>query len=122
MPTENLPNSLSSKTLPITTKQPLRKMARLSSLHHRRIIFFSSLAFRKVSAMRTSSGRPSESKETNARGAEGTIEFVRFFPHQVPQLELGMTGMLLDMPAFGSTEFEVKRGNTSQYTNVLYFT
>lgn len=38
------------------------------------------------------------------------VEFIRFFPYQLPKIDPGMTGMLLDAPSIGPSEFEVKRG------------
>lgn len=52
-------------------------------------------------------------RQVNIRKSERTecfAEFVRFFPYQTPQIEPGMTGMLLDVPSLGPSEFEVKRG------------
>lgn len=51
--------------------------------------------------------------QLNAKQSEGTecfVEFVRFFPYQTPRIDPGMTGMLLNVPSLGSSEFEVKRG------------
>lgn len=61
--------------------------------------------------IKTSPNGHRKSKETGTEGSVSIVEFVRFFPYQVPQLQPGMTGLLLDAPSLGSSDFEVKRSS-----------